>query len=513
MLRPFSKGLFILLMLFGTALPNSSIRAAEDPSPFGGILPSPTPGTTWASAISRMRDAVDQIREFPQIRELLVDDRRALSFLNKKILGHLETTQFQDYYQGLEVVGSTALHHHSNRTSLGNRISNYLARFDLNIRPDLDGAGAVSLARSFLGDRTIAGTPELKILPDLDQDSARLIYWIKLNRAEHDPLDAPMDALIDAHSGDLIAEIPRQMTLARVDVLSAADVPDGDVDPKSGAPLRFNSKHLKEMIRNGRALPGADATAVRASRNAQKVLSYYKNHHNRDSFDNKGAKVVSIVHAGRKFANAFWNSDLKIMAYGDGDGKETRDFTHGLDVAGHEMTHGIVSQTAKLLYFGESGALNEAFADFFGKMIENRQDWVLARDLFIKEEDAKKGIRNLKDPHQVTTRFRKEDGTVEVRPFPAHMRERFVAKGPCTKKNDNCWVHVNSTVWGHATYRIHRAIGKARSERLMYAVMTQFLSSRSGFRNARDASKLACYFMYDKGTCTKVSQALKGVGL
>jgi bacillolysin len=52
----------------------------------------------------------------------------------------------------------------------------------------------------------------------------------------------------------------------------------------------------------------------------------------------------------------------------------------GLDVAGHEMSHGVIQSTANLEYQGESGALNESFADVFGVLID-RDDWKIGEDV------------------------------------------------------------------------------------------------------------------------------------
>ena len=62
------------------------------------------------------------------------------------------------------------------------------------------------------------------------------------------------------------------------------------------------------------------------------------------------------------------------MAYGDGDGQTFIRFTKSLDVVGHELTHGVVSHECNLVYQGESGALNEHFADVFGSLIRQWED-------------------------------------------------------------------------------------------------------------------------------------------
>ena len=57
------------------------------------------------------------------------------------------------------------------------------------------------------------------------------------------------------------------------------------------------------------------------------------------------------------------------MTYGDGDGVNYGPLV-SLDVAGHEMSHGVTENTAGLTYSGESGGLNEATSDIFGTMVE-----------------------------------------------------------------------------------------------------------------------------------------------
>jgi len=76
--------------------------------------------------------------------------------------------------------------------------------------------------------------------------------------------------------------------------------------------------------------------------------------------------VRSRVHYGNAYENAFW--DGTQLTYGDGAGN-ARPLTE-LDIAGHEMTHGVTENTAGLVYEGESGGLNEATSDIFGTAVE-----------------------------------------------------------------------------------------------------------------------------------------------
>ena len=100
---------------------------------------------------------------------------------------------------------------------------------------------------------------------------------------------------------------------------------------------------------------------------AAKTFDYYKNTHGRNGIFGNGAGVPSRVHYGNNYVNAFW--DGSQMTYGDGSGN-ARPLV-ALDVAAHEMSHGVTENAVPgLTYSGESGGLNEATSDIFGTMVE-----------------------------------------------------------------------------------------------------------------------------------------------
>ncbi|MEU8514784.1 M4 family metallopeptidase [Kitasatospora sp. NPDC048722] len=118
---------------------------------------------------------------------------------------------------------------------------------------------------------------------------------------------------------------------------------------------------------NGSA-SNSESAAVDAQFGAATTWDFYKNTFGRNGIKNNGVGATSRVHYGSNYVNAFWNDTCFCMTYGDGSGN-THPLT-ALDVAGHEMTHGVTSATAGLNYSGESGGLNEATSDIFGKMVE-----------------------------------------------------------------------------------------------------------------------------------------------
>ncbi|MFJ2813851.1 M4 family metallopeptidase [Streptomyces sp. NPDC087294] len=111
------------------------------------------------------------------------------------------------------------------------------------------------------------------------------------------------------------------------------------------------------------ATAGADAHFGAAT-----TWDFFKSEFGRNGIKNNGVGAYSRVHYGNAYVNAFWDDSCFCMTYGDGSGN-ARPLT-SLDVAGHEMSHGVTSNTAGLNYSGESGGLNEATSDIFGTGVE-----------------------------------------------------------------------------------------------------------------------------------------------
>ena len=431
-------------------------------------------------------------------------EKRSLGFYQRITGAGMATTKFQAYYEGIEVIGATAFYHED---SEGDLVRHTVSPFDASTAPVLDESQAVAIAKSVGGDLDISAKPELKLLPSDEGDSARLIYVSKLaGTADKEG----SDVLIDADSGEVIAQISHHLTIAPIKVYETnSKCQEVDV---TGAPVSLDVKSCDLTVSTLRTKRLASVAAKRAASNSKLVLDYYKKTQGRDSYDNRGSTVVSIVNVGKKFNNAFWDSEQNIMAYGEGDGVTFGDFTQGVDVAGHEMTHGVTSQTAKLLYMGESGALNEANSDFFGKMIANDGNWIMGKGLYVNQATAK-GIRDLANPGSLTVKTKGANGAVITKPYPATYAERFPISSTCDGTNDHCWVHVNSTIPGHASYLVTQAIGREKAQKLYYTVLTQFLSARSTFKQAATSTVTACGRLFTAADCTKVKAAYTQVGL
>ena len=115
-----------------------------------------------------------------------------------------------------------------------------------------------------------------------------------------------------------------------------------------------------------------DDVAIDAQFGAGVVAEYWKTIHNRDSYDGNGAAILSFVHYGDAYDNAFWNGSF--MTYGDGSyqqmGSGFAPLT-SMDVCAHEIGHAVCTHTSDLVYQRESGAMNEGFSDIWAAAVEN----------------------------------------------------------------------------------------------------------------------------------------------
>ncbi|WGG46006.1 M4 family metallopeptidase [Rossellomorea sp. DA94] len=249
-----------------------------------------------------------------------------------------------------------------------------------------------------------------------------------------------------------------------------------------------------------------DAAAVDAHYYAGTTYDYYKNTHNRNSYDGNGAALKSTVHYGRNYNNAFWNGQQ--MVYGDGDGSTFVSLSGGLDVIAHELTHAVTDTTADLIYQNESGAINESMSDIFGTLVEydanNNPDWEIGEDIYTpnKSGDA---LRSMSDPAKYGD--------------PDHYSVRY------TGTQDNGGVHINSGIGNKAAYLLSQGgthygvkvtgIGTDKTGKIYYRALTQYLTPSSNFSQLRSAAVQAATDLYGAGSAevASVNAAYNAVGV
>lgn len=235
-----------------------------------------------------------------------------------------------------------------------------------------------------------------------------------------------------------------------------------------------------------------------------RLTSYYKSKFNRNSIDGVGGNVISIINVtesdGSSMENAFWNG--QAMFYGNG-GSTFKPLARGLDVGGHEMTHGVVEKTANLIYQNESGALNESFADIFGQMIDGDvNDWKIGEDVMQSGGGLPSALRDMQNPN---------NGQPANSSFwqPAHTNEQF------TGSADNGGVHINSGIVNRAfvLFATNAAVGTAKAEQVYYKALRDYLVKSSKFVDCRLAVIQASNDLYGASVADAAANAFATVGI
>ncbi|TMC50830.1 MAG: M4 family metallopeptidase [Chloroflexi bacterium] len=246
-----------------------------------------------------------------------------------------------------------------------------------------------------------------------------------------------------------------------------------------------------------------DNIAQAAHDNAGKVYDYYSNTFQRDAIDGAGSTMVSTVHYGSSAEdaqNAAWISQRQQMIYGDG-GRIFQPLALGLDVVGHEFTHGVTGATA-------SGALNESYSDVFAAMID-RANWTIGETVIKSPPFPVPYLRNMEDP-SAGGRYDASNPLQSVGQ-PSNMSE--YANLPFTRKSDNGGVHVNNGIPNHVAFLVAQAIGREKTEQIYYRTLTQILTPDADFKAAAQATMQAAQDLFGGTEVNAVSSAWQAVGL
>jgi Zn-dependent metalloprotease len=251
------------------------------------------------------------------------------------------------------------------------------------------------------------------------------------------------------------------------------------------------------------------SVAVDAQYGTAMTWDYYKTVHGRNGIGNDGKGASNRVHYGRNYNNAFWQDSCFCMTYGDGDGRTFNPFD-SLDVAGHEMSHGVTSRTANLTYSGESGGLNEGNSDIFGTMVEffakNAND---TPDYLIGERLYKSGTSALRAMYHPSLDGASADcwygtvGSLDVH-YSSGVTNHFfylLAEGsapdggapasPTCNPSDTRQAHGNGVLYG---------IGRDAAQRIWYRALTVYFTSNTNYAGARTATMNAARDLFGDGS-------------
>ena len=333
-----------------------------------------------------------------QVRAALTDD---LGFT------HVRVTQT---FQGVPVWGGEAISH-ADSDGRALALTDGLYRgIHLAVEPALTPSEALALADADLAPQEpYSNTPTaaLVVAPNKADPAVPflLVYHVHTEQEHGRGRTAHTDYLIDAQSGAILKKWDSLETGAAIGVghtqysgqvqLNTTATAKGFVlqDPTRGHGGTFghnaitNLNHLTDgdgtryinatdIWGNGLNYlsgnvstdgPTGQTAAADAAYGAQVTWDMYRHVFHRNGIDGSGKATYGRVHYDTSYDNAFWSDTCFCMTYGDG-----REFKslEAMDVIGHEMSHGVCSSTARLIYMGESGGLNEANSDILGTMAE-----------------------------------------------------------------------------------------------------------------------------------------------
>jgi len=289
-------------------------------------------------------------------------------------------------YRGLAVRGGDVVIHSGADGTYRGASNSQAVPMKLQVKPDVGATDAAAAARArFTGTPASASRPTL--LVDVTTGTPRLAWQTVVTGMGPDgQTPSTLHVVSDARSGAVISSFDEVEQVAGTGsgvysgTVSIDTTPSGSgyqlQDPAHGNGTTCDMNNTTSGSCTvftdadntwGTGTTGSrQSAAVDAHFGAAKTFDYYKSTFGRNGIFGDGHGVASRVHYGSSYANAFW--DGAKMTYGDGTGN-ARPLV-SLDVAGHEMSHGVTQALAALTYSGEAGGLNEATSDIFGSMVE-----------------------------------------------------------------------------------------------------------------------------------------------
>jgi Zn-dependent metalloprotease len=276
-------------------------------------------------------------------------------------------------------------------------------------------------------------------------------------------------------------------------------------------------------------LSNAQTVAVDAHYGVATTWDYYKNVHGRNGIANDGMGAVSRVHYGRNYANAFWSNSCFCMTFGDGDNGASILPLVAIDVAGHEMSHGVTSRSANLTYSGESGGLNEATSDIMGTMVEyyadnsnDPGDYVIGEELFPNNAAMSNAIRWMFKPSLDGASpdcYSSGIGGIDVH-YSSGVANHFyylLAEGAVVPAGfgSGTWANLTTASMVCNGNTAITGIGRDAASKIWYRALTVYMTSNTNYAGARAATLSAAADLYGNGTANynAVAAAWSAVGV
>ena len=442
-----------------------------------------------------------------------------------------EHVRFDRTYAGLTVIGGDVVMHSRNGRfkALSITQDNPLL---LPVRPSLDSSSAVVAAGAEFG-ADFDGSPQSTLVVYARGGTPRLAWQVRLHNERAD-----MTYIVDAHGGRVLDRWSNRETAVANGM--ARTLYSGDValttnslavgfemrDPTRGG-LRTidasNSRTSGQVFQDADNFWGNYAVSDRATiaadaqYGAKVTWDYYKSRHGRNGIANDGRGSYSRVHYGFRYTNAYWNDNCFCMTYGDGDGVTLSPLV-ALDIAGHEMSHGVTSHTANLIYSGESGGLNEANSDILGTMVEfyannpkDTPDYLIGEEVFLANVSGSSSQRALRYMFNPSKDGRSPncyyngigDLDVHYSSGVANLFFYLLAEGTGARTYGG----VNHTPAKTCNGSTFAGIGRAKAEKIWYRALSVYFTSDVNYPGARAATISAAKDLYGSTSAEAIAVA------
>jgi vibriolysin len=412
--------------------------------------------------------------------------------------------------QGLPVVGGDVIVHLAADGTISSVTNGARDASGMATTAQVSATAAADVARAKTPNAITTSAPEL-VYVITNGDGDMHLAW----RTDVTGLMVHDTVFVDAITGELVARRPHIQPIKSRSIYS-----DYDVAYQSPQPTLVGSE----------GSPPSDSVAKTAYDNTGTTYDCYQTLFGRDSYDDAGAELVSIVHVtnqGGPFLNAVW--DGSEMMYGDGDGTEFGEFVRALDVTAHELTHAVTENTAGLAYESESGALNESSSDILGATCEaykagsvSANTWIVGEDIYTPGTPGD-GLRYMNNPTLDGPIYNNQINSSDYYP----ERLKIPAGGIPSDNNDYGYVHFNSGIPNLAFYLMSQGgrhprsktpytvvgIGIDKASHIWYRALTHYFTSTATITQARTATEAAAAELYPGTTKMAVSMAWAAVGV
>jgi len=410
-----------------------------------------------ASAQQRIESAAEaELARGDVLRD--IDELRPRStWIDPRNIAHLRLDQL---HRGVPVLGGQVIVHVPADGSPV-RVTDHLRHdLDVDVQPVLTEDEAVDVAREHW-DRPDAAVLTLEPRVVRGERADHLTWRVALADMQLGDPAMPV-TYVDAVTGDVVLDYDDLQTAKDRDTYDALNTfPQTQSNPIAlpSSPARTEGD------------PAVGKAAVDDAHDfVGLTYDYYDQYLGRDSFDDAGGTIISLVEMGPGYFNAYWNG--YNLGYGDGG----IGFGRAFDIVAHEFTHAVTQYTADLEYAQQSGGLNEATSDIMAAVIEawddggvvsNSTTWSLGEDL------GQGAFRSMRNP----------------------------SVGSFTNYNNSLGVHTSSGIANRAfvDWVDDPALTIDEAGEIWYTGLVGYMTPLTTFAQARTATQQAALDIYGPG--------------